>query len=859
MNELNWSKVTRSLPRQCFALTEILLVFAITAITAVLLLPIFNSTKDKECLISCGINAKPMGALICTYIAVLLFAAIFFLPSSLFAAAGNTAKTAPNSAAAENPSLDTATDARLTPVTLGDAVIEPFWDKTLGAWSKWKMTGNNLSVNVDERWCMIELAWKAAKTGDGPVLQRNYAGTGVTLGTYSHLVFSAGFPVGTKITLKAQTDQGEAVQDFICKVSNTSQYVFPLPAASKQLRQVSISFSAAAPGQISGNLLWLGVRDPQQAKIEQDKWKQFSAQPLDVFLRSEPEPATVMPLYNILCPAADFQKERQNALSKGTKPLGLQSQVTLAPHLGGANHGLFGRDNNLHNRAWATFSLPSGKSVGLLSAAQAAALANDLPSLREVAKAAVQLALIPHWDVDFITAFPDSSWEQRSFAQAEISFALTIAFDLAGSWLTPAGKILILRRLAEDGLGNINYTMMRYPYMFTCNQAGIFSVGRLAIYALLEKQTDWGHVAPHTDLAFAELNENIGNIFVADGGFPEGSGYLVYTLDSILPAFAIYGNARNKPLNTLLPPLMAKIDDYLEVLRSTEKTNSLILVADAQGGPFAPITPSVLSVLSKIRSGGAAERLLAAVPKSSFALWALPAPELSNIDANYFVPFVRLPESGFAASSRKLDDKWVKLVVVGGPANAGHNHQDRGSFVLEFAGETFAADPGGLNYAVTPYTMKFAQNHNMLVPIASGTTLPSAQNPAPLAVIPDAKGDAISFDASINPGVLWPEHYKIWRRAFASPSPAELTITDEYELIKGDGVEFLWHTPLPVTQANGQVIIQGARGKAVITPPAGTTIEIIPHRDLGCRKLATIIFRYNGSKGKLSTQVLLKK
>jgi hypothetical protein len=125
-------------------------------------------------------------------------------------------------------------------------------------------------------------------------------------------------------------------------------------------------------------------------------------------------------------------------------------------------------------------------------------------------------------------------------------------------------------------------------------------------------------------------------------------------------------------------------------------------------------------------------------------------------------------------------------------------------------------------------------------------------------VIPEATGDATAFNATIDGGVLWPDFYKSWRRSFTSPTATEITITDDYELNKADGVEFLWHTPLPVTNENGQVIIYGERGRAVITPPSGTTVEITPSRKLGMRDLSTIRFRSDTKSGTLETKVLLE-
>ena len=147
---------------------------------------------------------------------------------------------------------------------------------------------------------------------------------------------------------------------------------------------------------------------------------------------------------------------------------------------------------------------------------------------------------------------------------------------------------------------------------------------------------------------------------------------------------------------------------------------------------------------------------------------------------------------------------------------------------------------------VAANTMKYSQNHNLRVPlVATGAARPAPANPAPVAVVPDAKGDAVSFSAMVKPGSLWPDHYRVWTRRFDSPSPAEIVVTDELERVNGPGVEFRWHTPLPVTRRDdGRIVLQGARGRAVLIPPEGTSVDNVPPRELGCRRLSTIVFRH---------------
>ncbi|MFQ9800095.1 MAG: heparinase II/III family protein [Clostridia bacterium] len=44
------------------------------------------------------------------------------------------------------------------------------------------------------------------------------------------------------------------------------------------------------------------------------------------------------------------------------------------------------------------------------------------------------------------------------------------------------------------------------------------------------------------------------------------------------------------------------------------------------------------------------------------------------------------------------------MVVLGNRSGAGHAHEDRGSFILEYAGQTFAMDPGTCDYS-SSYSM----------------------------------------------------------------------------------------------------------------------------------------------------------
>jgi hypothetical protein len=211
---------------------------------------------------------------------------------------------------------------------------------------------------------------------------------------------------------------------------------------------------------------------------------------------------------------------------------------------------------------------------------------------------------------------------------------------------------------------------------------------------------------------------------------------------------------------------------------------------------------------------------------------------------------------GPLVSHRLLGGHWVKLFIQGNKTWAGHAHEDKGSFVLEFAGDTFAMDPGTCDYS-NPMAglLQQCERHNMLVPYGLNVR-PAPQNPLPHDVKPRGVGDAISFHAEIEATLGWEPYYRRWRRVWHSPAPDLLTITDDYELGAGDGVEFYWQTRLPVRLDGFVAVITGRQGRVEVEAPEGCTwrldelslLDGIQHR---------LAFRLAGKSGRIAVQARL--
>jgi hypothetical protein len=222
-------------------------------------------------------------------------------------------------------------------------------------------------------------------------------------------------------------------------------------------------------------------------------------------------------------------------------------------------------------------------------------------------------------------------------------------------------------------------------------------------------------------------------------------------------------------------------------------------------------------------------------------------------------PFVVLRDTGHMASTRVYGGCPVKLFIPGNRAAKphSHEHEDRGSFVLEFAGEAFAMDPGICEYEDPLHALlKQCQYHNMLVPVG----MPERAHPDQ-PILADVKavgeGDEKSFQARLNATPGWHAYYKQWIRSWDSPAPDTLIVRDEYQLAKGTGVEFYWQTALPCRILGHTVTIQGHRGSAILEPSPDCSIRIdqMPAPEPATQN--RIVFRKEAPGGALEVTVRL--
>ena len=245
-----------------------------------------------------------------------------------------------------------------------------------------------------------------------------------------------------------------------------------------------------------------------------------------------------------------------------------------------------------------------------------------------------------------------------------------------------------------------------------------------------------------------------------------------------LTALAHHGRSLGEPPHAHLPSALARSDALAAALVSTDQDTDVIPICDAR----AVLESEWLALLAAARpKSGWVTAYRSAERRPGFALTSLPAMAQAERIPEQAAPppaLVVLQEMGIVASHRPLHGHTVKLLVMGNRARAGHTHEDKGSFVLEFAGQTFALDPGTCGYS-NPLAglLKHCERHSMLVP-AGTDARPHPECPIPADVKPHAEGDDVRFSAAIDLSPGWEGWYRNWRRSWSSPDPSVLTIRD---------------------------------------------------------------------------------
>jgi hypothetical protein len=779
---------------------------------------------------------------------------------------------------------------KLTPINSGEAIFEAFFDEHLSTYALWKVDGAGSGIATRQIWAWAQFEWESPPADPSAPALRARSSYDVDCTGYETLLFSLIAPEGSRVALIADTELGERRSLSTPFAHRKRELRLPLDGAVR-LRGLQVEIFADAaktPGTACGWFNWIGLENAAELGRHLRQFERFDGG-WEGYLKPEGYEPSFEPAYGLHLTGAELVGVRASLEAAGGREKSpLHGFAADAANL--VPERMIGEFVNF----WNDMRICRERDVGkhLLThganAAQASVLFRDARLGRLAARYAISLAHCTRWDASFMVWMPGCVWEQRGFVSSLVMYDCALILDLCGEWFTDYGRALILRRLAEEGHGTNTFGIWFWEYLFWCNQTAWFMPGRMLSYLVLERTMPLHHrpypmpvhsrVAPYTELAVAELLDNLSKVLLPDGGYTEGPAYFTWTARQAFISLYYYARARGKNLRDLVPAAMQATARLAEMLVSTDESSQVILICDA-----IYLNQEALAFLAWFMPESHwvtmfRKSLAAAGGQPCTALTAVLLPDIPA-EGPALPPFSAMPEIGMMASVRRHEGETVKLFLMGNQSGASHTHEDKGSFVLEFAGESFAMDFGSCDYS-NPLAdlLKHAQRHNMLVPLSGGVR-PRPKNPIFHDLRHTGRGDAVRFHAELDVSPGWEGWFRRWDRTWDSPFPGELTITDDWEVEQGDGVVFHWTTPLAIRLEGKTAVIEGRRGRAILSYPADceAVVEQVPlenpiwHRIMEERKEMSLVMRRHaqfqprlsiiqrGRSGRLTVRVRLER
>jgi len=741
---------------------------------------------------------------------------------------------------------------RVTPINCAEAIIEPFWDIHLSGLSDWvKADNSDIGLRIEQNWCWVDFSWQE-RPDQGPPLSMSRLFK-VSCPGYDKLVVSIVSPPDSVVKITAETEIGLLLMVADPAPKNKRELVLDLKGANT-IETITIEIYAAQEGAAAGWINWIGLQDSPALEKYLRQWD-YSEENWEPYLKSAEFAPSFAPQRGIFIDPIELNALREKLASDNTTPpelesLGIDVLRSFNPESCIGEYVNLGADER-YNRERDHGKLLMGKGK---SAALAGTILKDADLLRLAARCALSIALCDHWDDGFICRFPGSTFEHRAFTQSMIAQDVAAALDLAGDLFTDLGKDLLYRRLSEQVISAVIYNTWKHEYIFECNQLLLFSAGRLLAYLVME--SDRPRVSKYTDIAYNEVIESISKAISSDGSFLEGPGYFGGTIDQAFISITYYRRSRGIGIFDSLPECLTKMSDFGEVIASTDNSRDVMRICDAGKDIGLSAVEWLAAAAPDSYWTSIYRRMIARGRKPTGILTGnhaqripLEGPRAKNL--------VIMPEMGVVSSLRVFDDKQVKVLIMGNKSNAGHCHEDKGSFILEYGGETFADDPGTFDYSDPRAEIACeCEWHNMLVPYGSGL-FPHPDNPLLHDIKPEATGDEVKFHAQANVGIGWNNVYDYWNRTWDSPEPNVLVITDDYKLNLGDGVKFHWMTMFDV-MINGNVVnIDGSNGRVVFSVPDDCEVDVEKSPDFGGNVFNRISIRKNQRKGNLIVKIKL--
>ena len=716
--------------------------------------------------------------------------------------------------------------SRVFPIAHNDseAVLFRFFDPLRHPIEDWDVIADG--VNVEQMFHSVRISW----LGTAPVgvsLEREVE---IDTEGYDHLAVCIEALTSSEISIRATVD-GES--RTIIEAHGNNAGIEPegeLRGRFISSLRIEIHDIGDSPGQM--NLFFLGLFDRNRREKMRSCELPYPDDWADLLVSTNGGIADTQPQLNLLFGGEDLPRLRERVTGPTWGPVYEKLRATAKSYLG--SEPWLGIGHTVNNFPVRNGHRGDGVNADYnwidISAMRLCAFVGLLDSDEELMRTALHHALaVAHcdvWTTGFMSTMPGSSWDIRCFAEYRNAINVIFAWDWAGSMLTDAGKELLAQAVSMKGFPRIAQTLMRHPYVRGNNQGIFFAFGGIVVSAAL------GHHWPFGD-DFIEpfrsaLDETVDAYYAPDGGTYEGVGYATGALEQALAGYAVYARFVGADLKDIVPASAINSVDYISAMLSTEEPIGAVIKHSDGGRAGACVRPGALGILCELSHDPAVPALLAGLNRNEYEPNYTPENELNIIFGPDELPasgarppvFRNLDQTGLLCSTRTTDEgASVRVQFIGGPAGAGHGHDDRGSFVLEAYGEELAVDRGQMPYLdPRSSTIKFARYHNLAVPQVDSDPM-RQHNPCPVDSIAQGSGDSRRLRVTMNLDGVWPNPVTRCGREIVSENCVEeLTIVDRISSSTPITVGFYLHSRYPWERTNEGWSTHGALGRLHVKP-----------------------------------------
>ena len=310
-----------------------------------------------------------------------------------------------------------------------------------------------------------------------------------------------------------------------------------------------------------------------------------------------------------------------------------------------------------------------------------------------------------------------------------------------------------------------------------------------------------------------------------DGGTLEGMGYW-HSVGEVFPTLYALARRHGKPFRDAMGERVRRTADYALDMLSTAGDGDTFLTINAAGQGHLKPSLMMAAVFAGAVESAPWRRIYTRLAGESnpevdwFHLVVAPEtpPGGTVRSRGTGAPFYHFPSTGHAGVRREADRiGTIRLHLFSGRSRGGHSHQDKGSFILEAAGEQLALDRGTTGYDNPVHLlMGKAAWHNLVVPEdADGKAL--EQQPLSTSggrlLRAEFEGNVLDLVCDNRnawaPGLFCRNRRRVW-----SPAPELYVIDDDLALSASQVVSFRLNGPFPIVKdADGAWSVPGSRAR----------------------------------------------